>query len=202
MSNILNIPVSYRIISSIVPKGASVLDLGCGSGELLQILNKQGSRGRGVEKDENSVIECIKKGLSVFQGNIEEGLKEYPDLSYDYVILNETLQSVYNTELLLKEVLRVGKKAVVGIPNFGHWRIRLFLGLTGRLPVTKAYGYEWYNTPNIRLTTMKDFREICRKMDIKIVSEFPIAGRKELGILKSFQANLFAEHALFVIEKK
>jgi methionine biosynthesis protein MetW len=193
---------SYRLISDLIPKGSSVLDLGCGSGGLLQMLNSLGVKGRGVEIDENHVIECIRKGLSVFQGNIEEGLKEYPDLSYDYVIVNETLQSVYNTELLLKEILRVGKKAIVGIPNFGYWRIRVVLGFTGMLPVTRAYGYEWFNTPNIRLTTLKDFRAICGRMGIGILSETSLGQGGVLGKIKSLLPNLFAEHGLFVIEKK
>ncbi len=193
--------VSQEIIASIIKGGSSVLDLGCGGGELLQVLTQSGAKGRGVEINEDHVIECIRRGLSVFQGNIEEGLKEYPDQSYDWVVLNETLQSVYNTELLLKESLRVGKRVVVGIPNFGYWKIRFVLGFTGRLPVTRAYGYEWYNTPNIRLTTIKDFRIICKRLGIKIVDEQHIGVS---GVLKGIYAtlpNLFSEHGLFVVEK-
>lgn len=194
--------VAHRTIYDLIPGGSRVLDLGCGKGELLAALmqDKQVA-GQGVEIDENHVIECLNQGIPIVQGNLDEGLKEYPDGSYDYVILNQTLQSVYHTELLLTELLRVGKKAVVGIPNFAHWRIRLTLALTGTLPKTSVLNFEWYNTPNIRLVTVKDFKKVCAVMGIRVLEEFYSTGNRALPPPFRFRPNLFCENALFVIGK-
>ena len=195
--------INHRIILDLIPEGSHVLDLGCGSGELLSALTRNKKvAGQGVEIDENRVIECLKKGLSIIQGNIDEGLKEYPDHSYDYVIMNETLQSVYHTEFVLSEMLRVGGRALVGIPNFAEWRIRMTLGFTGTLPVTKVFNAEWYNTPNIRLVTVKDFRKTCGKMGFKILKEFFTAKNRHLPLPFRCRPNLFCENALFLIEKQ
>jgi methionine biosynthesis protein MetW len=192
--------IAHRIIRELVPPSASVLDLGCGTGDLLATLRDKGVQGQGVEIDENMVVACLKKGLSVFQGNIDEGLKEYPDKSYDYVILNQTLQAVYHTELVLKEMVRVGRFAVVGIPNFAYWRIRTVLALTGKLPVTRVFNAEWYNTPNIRLVTVQDFTAVCRRLDIGIVNTYFTKRDRLLGYPAGVWPNLFCENALFVLK--
>ncbi|MFH0921582.1 MAG: methionine biosynthesis protein MetW [Fibrobacterota bacterium] len=188
-------------ILNFIPNNASVLDLGCGNGNLLHALNSiKNAKGRGVEIDEDHVITCIKKGIPIFQGNIEEGLKEYPDQSYDFVILNQTLQNIYHTEFLLGEMLHVGRRAVVSLPNFAHWRIRIALGIFGRLPVTRLLHYEWYNTPNIRLFTVNDFKTVCRKKGLRVTHEFYTAGDRPLGLLGRCCPNLFCETAVFVLE--
>jgi methionine biosynthesis protein MetW len=193
---------TYNIIYDLVPENGMVLDLGCGHGELLQALVEQKkARGHGVEIDPESVMACMRKGLSVFQGNLDEGLKEHPDNAVDTVILNQTLQSVHNTELVLSEMLRVGRTAIVGIPNFAHWRVRLQLGLTGRLPVTHVYKFEWYNTPNIRLTTIRDFKAICEKINARVVQEFHLSGDCELSLPWRLFPNMVSETAIFVLQK-
>lgn len=197
-----NLTLNYNLIVEIIPSSSKVLDLGCGSGTLLKELSKKNIYGTGVEIDENMVIECLKKGISVIQENIDKGLTEYPDHSYDYVILNQTLQSVYNTEMLLNEMLRVGKKAIVGIPNFANWAIRKTLFFNGRMPVTKELHFEWYNTPNIRLTTIKDFLDISHKLNIKILNSYYSTQKKLLNPIKKLFPNFFAENALFILTKE
>jgi len=194
---------AYRIITELVPEKSAVLDLGCGNGALLQALKEhKNTHGHGVEIDPDMVMACLQKGLSVFQGNLDEGLKEHPDNSFDIVILNQTLQSVLNTELVLSEMLRVGQTAIVGIPNFAHWRIRLALGLTGRLPVTPVYHFEWYKTPNVRLTTLKDFTSICDRLEVRIAKAFHLSHDRKLSPAFHLFPNLFSETAIFVLQKK
>jgi len=192
----------HALIMQLISKGSEVLDLGCGCGNLLLALTREkGVRGCGVEIDEECVIECLRRGLSVIQSNLDEGLKEYPDQSYDYVILNQTLQSVYNTELILKEMLRVGRKAIVGIPNFAYWRIRSMLAICGTLPLTEVFRFEWYNTPNIRLVTVKDFEAMCRRIGLRIVNSYFLAGKRTLSFPYRLFPNFFCENGLFVLEK-
>ncbi|MFH1759999.1 MAG: methionine biosynthesis protein MetW [bacterium] len=194
--------ISHSVILGLVESGCHVLDLGCGAGELLKTLSlEKNVKGSGVEIDENQVIACLKKGLSVVHGNIDEGLKVYPDNSYDYVILNQTLQAVYNIEGLLKEMLRIGRKVIVGIPNFAHWRIRMAIFFRGRLPITRTLSSEWYNTPNIRIVTVKDFKTICNKLNIRICQKYFMANNKTLTPFGNLMPNLFCENALFVLEK-
>lgn len=193
----------YQQILTIVEPGSKVLDLGCGTGELLSLLIKMKHvTGRGVEIDEANVVECIKKGLSVFQGNIDEGLAEYQDGSYDYAILNLTLQVSHNPTLVLQEMLRVAKKAIVSFPNFAHWRIRSQLFFTGLMPKSRALPFEWYDTPNIRLVSIRDFRIYCKKLNIKILKEIPLqSDSREPGFFPKFLANILAEEGLFVLSR-
>ena len=156
--------VDFDVIVSLVPQGARVLDLGCGAGELmLRLARERGALAQGVDLHQPSVTACISQGLSVFHGDIHEGLADLPDDSFDYVILSRTLQQVPDPDVVIRQMLRVGPRAIVSFPNFAYWRIRLHLLLHGKLPVSSALPYAWYNTPNIRLITIADFEDFCEK---------------------------------------
>ena len=159
----------FDIIVKLVSVGARVLDLGCGNGELMErLIRERGATVRGVDLHQPSVSQCIRKGLSVMHGDIHEGLEALADQSFDYVILSRTMQQVRNPRELIHEMLRVGAHAIVSFPNFAFWRIRLHLLLHGNLPISPALPYAWYNTPNIRLITLTDFIDFCRKHQIAI----------------------------------
>ncbi len=188
-------------IATLIPEKSTVLDLGCGNGALLaELMENKGVRGRGIDIDEQNLINCVERGISVSQGNIDSGLSDYPDKSYDYVILNQTLQVTTKPEMAIREMLRVGRHGVVGFPNFGHWTIRLQLLFGGRMPKSKTLPFEWYDTPNIHLLTIDDFREFCRKEGAKITHEEFLFGGSWTGspVWRSL-ANLFARNAIFVV---
>ncbi len=156
----------YSIILDQVEEGARVLDLGCGDGNLLYLLRQQKQvKSYGIELDQDHVISCVGKGLSVFQGNVDEGLRDFEDKSFDYVILNQTLPVVYRPAYVFKEMLRVGEKCIISFPNFACWRIRLRLLFAGRMPVNDIIPYEWYETPYIHQMTIKDFTVLARKLN-------------------------------------
>ncbi|MCX5714364.1 MAG: methionine biosynthesis protein MetW, partial [Candidatus Omnitrophica bacterium] len=161
--------LDHRVIFDMVQPKSRVLDLGCGEGELLSLL-AQGKevKGQGIEIDEKAIYSCVKKGLSVFHGDIDSGLSEYPDSSFDYVILNQSLQQVQHFDKVLKDALRVGKKVIVGFPNFAYFKARLQLGFSGRAPVTKTLPYTWYESPNLHFFSIFDFLDYCRKNNTKI----------------------------------
>lgn len=162
----------YKMIINTIDEGASVLDLGCGSGWLLALLRAtKNIHGYGVELDTERIIECVEKGISVFQGNIDEGLRDFEDGSFDYVILNQTLPVIHRPLYMLKEMLRVGKRAIISFVNFGFWRVRLRLLLNGRMPMTKALPYEWYDTPMIHPLTIRDFVYLCRQHEFSILEQ-------------------------------
>ena len=193
----------YNLIAELIQPNSKVLDLGCGIGSLLRLLKeKKNIDGRGIEIKQERVQECVKHGLSVLHGDLDEGLKHYKDKSFDYVIFNETIQVVKNSLLVLKDALGVGKKVIVSFPNFGHWQIRLKFFFSGRMPKSKALPYEWYNTPNIRLLTVKDFKDICRKNNIPVISEFNYIRKNGNSRLVRFWPNLFASNSLFIVEDK
>jgi methionine biosynthesis protein MetW len=187
--------ISHKIILNWVSKEASVLDLGCGDGELLALLIKEKQvHAQGIELSETAIQRCVAEGLSVFQQDIDTGLSEYADNSFDYVILNQTLQQVKKPDFALKEALRVGKRVIVGFPNFVHISARLQI-LKGRVPVTKALPYEWYDTPNLHFLAIADFKDYCKKRNIHIENSAFI---RKNGTVKLFP-NLFAEIGLFLL---
>lgn len=188
----------HRAILELVGRGSSVLDLGCGGGELLYLLIKEKqARGQGIEIDNREIYKCVAKGLNVFHGDIDSGLAEYPDGSFDYVILNQSLQQVRHPGAVLADALRVGRRVIVGFPNFAHYRARLQMFFGGRTPMTKDLPYQWYETPNLHFLSITDFTDYCRAQKIAIEkSVFPAAK----GTIVC-APNLFAETGIFVIMK-
>ena len=194
--------LNYSIITNIVERGAKVLDLGCGDGTLLaKLVDEKKVKGIGIEINQDSVISSIEKGLSVIQSDIDEGLN-FQDEEFDWVILNQTLQSTEKPDFVINEMLRVGKKAIVSFPNFAYWRIRLYLFLTGHMPKSKILPFEWYNTPNIHLLTVNDFYRFCKDKNIKILqSIFMTRANIRNGPVVKFLSNLFSEEVIFVISR-
>jgi methionine biosynthesis protein MetW len=193
-----------QIIASWIEPGTRVIDLGCGQGELLKyLINHKNVTGSGIEHNESRVTLCIEKGLSVLQGDINEEVLDYPDNAFDYVILSQTLQQVYEPADLIRSLLRIGKKGIVSFPNFSYWTIRLQLMLSGYAPITRQLPYEWYDTPNIRVITIKDFRKFARQVDFKIFKEVAINTRNngKIGKIIKFMPNLCATYGIFLIGK-
>lgn len=182
-----------KVIADMVPVGARVLDLGCGKGELLAYLIKHRQcTGYGVEIDDANVLACAQRGVNVIQLNLDEGLAIFEDASFDVVLQIDTLQHLHNTEIMLKETARVGRLGIVAFPNFGHWSNRWSI-LRGRMPVNQRLPYEWYNTPNIRVTTATDFQVLAERTGLKLQSQFGIQNSKKIEWL----ANLRASTAVF-----
>jgi len=160
-------------IANLVTKNAKILDVGCGNGELMKYITENISKDiRGIELSKSNVQKCVEKGLTVIEGDAEKDLRQFPDNSFDFVILSQTLQAFLDPENVLNELLRIGKKAIVSIPNFGHWKVRLHLLLKGTMPVTENLPNEWYNTPNLHMCTIKDFYNFC---DNKFLVQYQIA---------------------------
>jgi len=192
--------LDYRIILKLVEKGTRALDLGCGTGELLALLAREKSViGRGVEIDANNISVCMGREVPAIQGDVDEGLADYPDRSFDYVILNQTLQVVKAPDRVLEEMVRVGKSGIVGFPNFGNWRVRLYLLLRGRMPMSRELPEPWYSTPNIHLLTIRDFESLCEEKGIKIIRRI-FLGRSGL-IRAPGLGNLLAVQAIYMIRK-
>ncbi len=194
----------YKIISDIIDKSSRVLDVGCDDGALMEYLKQNKDVDiRGIEISKEKVQTCISKGLTVLEGNAELDLKQFPNKSFDYVVLGQTLQAFVNPEIVIKELLRVGKKAIVTIPNFGHWKVRLNLLIKGTMPVTRTLPNEWYNTPNIHMCTIKDFFKFSKTIDFKIFKSLALINNKVSNINSSnlFTKNLFSELGIFLIEK-
>jgi len=186
----------YAIIGEIVEANTRVLDLGCGEGELLEWLaENKGVEARGVEISGASVQKAITRGVTVFQGDIDRGLADYPDRAFDYVILSQTLQQTHHPREVLREMLRVGRRAIVAFPNFGHWRVRFSMLLSGRAPRTKLFPYEWYESPNIHFLTVHDFEELAAREQMTVERRYFLSGPRRVRWLP----NLAAEVAVFLL---
>ena len=194
---------NYSEIVKIIEENSKVLDLGCGDGTLLKrLIDEKNVKGTGVEINQDNVIQSIKKGLSVIQGNIDEGLADFSDNEMDYVVLNQTLQSTQKPDYVINEMLRVGKKAVVSFPNFAYWRVRAYLFFNGKMPKSKMLPFEWFDTPNIHLLTVRDFFDFCEKRNIHISKSILMRRGKVINSrLKKVFADIFAEEVIFVIHR-
>jgi methionine biosynthesis protein MetW len=196
--------VDHLAIAELVAPGTRVLDVGCGDGQLLKLLEEtRGVDGHGVEIGQKNVNECVARGLSVVQGDADTDLVDYPDDAFDYVILSQTLQATHRPRDVLEQLLRIGRKAIVSFPNFGHWRTRGLLAFTGRMPVSKSLPYSWYDTPNIHFCTIRDFVELCREIHARI--EKATALRAD-GSRLAFNApmwiwNLLGQQAVFLLSR-
>ena len=194
----------YEIISELLEQNSRILDVGCDNGTLMEFLKKEKNLDiRGIEISKQKVQTCVAKGLTVLEGNAEFDLKQFPDKSFDYVILGQTLQAFMNPETVINELLRIGKKAIITVPNFGHWKVRLNLLVKGTMPLTKTLPNSWYNTPNIHMCTIKDFFHFVKSKDIKIFKSLALnnlntslINDRNLGI-----KNMFANLGIFLIEK-
>ncbi len=194
----------YEVIAAMVRDNASVLDVGCGDGELLQLLQRENHvKGRGMELSQDGVNACVAKGLSVVQGDADRDLADYPDNAFDYVVLSKTIQAVRHPRAVLKELVRIAERAIVSLPNFGHWRMRAQLLATGRMPNTPALPTRWCETENLHLCTVRDFADLARELNLEIERAVPIAGGQPgAPFARSiWRANWFAEEAVFLLAR-
>ena len=192
-----------ELITSLVDERTRILDVGCGNGDLLQSLkDKKNIKGQGLELKQERVNQCVSRGLSAIQGNADSDLSLYPNQSFDCVILSQTIQATSNPKNILIELVRIGKKAIVSIPNFGFWKVRLGFAAHGKMPITKKLSNNWYDTPNIHLCSILDFVDLCQNLNIKIEKTIVLSSNKT----KSFNgypnnwSNLFGEEAIFLIK--
>ena len=194
----------FKVISKFIEEKSRVLDVGCGDGILMEYLSKNKVVDvRGLEISKEKVKKCLSKGLAVIEGDAENDLKQFPDLSFDYVILSQTLQAFMSPEKVIENLLRVGKKVIVTIPNFGHWKVRLDLLIKGTMPITNSLPHNWYNTPNIHMCTIKDFVKFSEIIGFKIFKSLALKNKNISNINDSnlFFKNLFGELGIFLIEK-
>ena len=193
----------FKIIAQIIKSNKRVLDVGCGDGTLMDYLKKnQQNDVRGLEPKKDLVQQCISKGLSVIEGDAEKDLFQFPEKSFDYVVLSQTLQAFLYPDAVLNQLLRIGKQTIVSIPNFGYWKVRLHLLFKGTMPVTKNIPYEWYNTPNLHMCTIQDFVDFCIKKSIKIDKSMCLTNEKisEITKVNMKYKNIFSQLGIFLIE--
>jgi methionine biosynthesis protein MetW len=194
----------FKVIADLIERNTRVLDVGCADGVLMEFLRDNKNIDiRGLEISKDKVQKCIEKGLTVIEGNAEKDLKQFPNKSFDYVVLSQTLQAFLDPELVISELLRVGKKAIVTIPNFGYWKIRLHLLTRGTMPITKTLPDEWYNTPNLHMCTIKDFVSFVKSRNFKIFKSLAL-DEKNVSLINNTNLgikNLFADLGIFLIEK-
>ena len=196
--------VDLQVVASFITPGAKVLDVGSGDGVLLEMLQTEKKvDGRGVELSQRGVNECVARGLSVIQGDADTDLVFYPDKGFDFVILSQTLQATRNPKLVLDELLRIGERAIVSFPNFGHWRVRLSLLFKGRMPVTRELSYSWYDTPNIHFCTIRDFVALCDELGAKVetATALDINGQRIGFSLPWWFWNFFGQQAVFLLKR-
>ena len=195
----------FKVITELIEENSRVLDVGCGDGDLMKFLLQNKTIDiRGLEISKKNVQNCLSKGLAVIEGNAENDLSQFPNNSFDYVVLSQTLQAFLNTERVINELLRIGKRAIVTIPNFGHWKMRLHLLIKGTMPVTEVLPNEWYNTPNLHMCSIKDFFNFCEKRNIKIFRSLALNKEKISSIDLSNLGikNLISDLGIFLIENK
>ncbi len=186
-----DIKPDHRAIADMIPNGASVLDLGCGEGELMYLLVKEKKvKAQGIDIDEQAIYKCVAKGLSVYHGDLDSGLSDYADKSFDFVILNQSLQQVRHLESVLYDSLRVGKKVIVGFPNFAYYKARFQMFFKGKAPITSALPYQWYDSPNLHFLSISDFQEYCQKKGINIEKTKFIGESKMIRIFPNLRANI------------
>ena len=194
--------IDYKLIEGLVPRGATVLDLACGDGELLdELIAEKQVRGSGVEISQEAVEACIGRGLSVFHGDLDAGLADYPALSHDVVILSMSLQQLRRPRMIVREMVRVGRLAIVSFPNFAHWVPRLQLLIGGRMPVSRDLPHQWWDTPNIHLCTVRDFRALCREEGLCIEHELYLRGVDKPPPERPLAPNLTARIAIFAVTR-
>ena len=193
-----------RLVADMIASGSRVLDIGCGDGVLLASLARQkGVDGRGMELSQSGVNACVRHGLSVIQGDADHDLENYPSDAFDYVVLSQTLQATHQPKRVLEHLVRIGRRAIVSFPNFGHWRIRLSLVTAGRMPLTPALAHPWYETPNIHLCTIRDFQQFCAAEGIAIEQAIAIDGQGRVAPIRSYRwANIFGEQGLFLLSRR
>ena len=199
-----NARADHYIISSMVKNNSRILDIGCADGQLLHLLEKEKNvSGQGIEINHDKVEKCLKRGLSVIEGDANKEIINYPKESFDYVILSQTLQTVERPKWLVNEILRIGKNAIISFPNFGYWLCRAQIVLEGKMPVTNDLKLPWYDTQNIHLCTIKDFYNLILELNLQIDNKFGLNKKKVLPFpLNLFSLNMFASHAVFLVSKK
>ena len=199
----VNNRTDLELITSLVDKEARILDVGCGNGELLKSLkNKKKVKGQGLELKQERVNKCVEQGLSAIQGNADSDLSLYPDQSFDCVILSQTIQATNNPKNILIELIRIGRKAIISIPNFGYWKVRLGFATYGKMPITEKLSNNWYDTPNIHLCSILDFVDLCRELNIKIEKTIVLNSNnsKFFNGAPNSWSNFFGEEAIFLIK--
>ncbi len=194
--------IDHKIIDRWVSANTRILDLGCGDGTLLKHLTEtKNIHGYGIDINAENIIRCVENGVNVIEQDIDEGLHNYDDQSFDTVIMSQAIQTMQSPDKVLKEMLRVGKQCIVTFPNFGHWRARFHLCFSGRMPVSDILPYEWYNTPNIHFCTFRDFEVLCKALNIKILNREVVASRSFGTIFQHMLPNLFGETAIYRVSQ-
>lgn len=198
----MNLRADLQIIEKWISPGSHVLDLGCGNGELLHYLQSQKQvRGYGLEIDPDNINTCINKGVNVIEKNLDHGLDNFADRSFDTVVMTQALQAVHYPDRILEDMLRIGREAILTFPNFGHWRCRLYLGMKGRMPVSEFMPYTWYNTPNIHFCTFKDFENLCHERSVKILDRLVVDQTHQSSRLSAMWPNLLGEVAIYRVTR-